>query len=133
MPDRDVAVVFEGSSGRVTRNGGVLTEFSWAVRARRTGLVLLISLVLAGALIPIPIVHLVGIPLVLGIGILVALRQATSVARLAPMRIACPVCGATNSLGGGLGYRSVTTPLTRACESCRLTLTLRFEESGAIL
>jgi hypothetical protein len=105
---------------------GELTTFALGKRGLRAGTVLIGAMLLAGAIIPIPIVHLVGIPLILGIGIAVAVRQFRSVARLAPMRMPCPKCGADNLMGGGLGYRSATGPINRNCESCRRPLALRF-------
>ncbi len=126
--DRSITVTLAASADAVTRAPGRLTVFTTAQRMIRALTVVGVALVMAAMLIPVPIVHLVGIPLVLIIGIAVAVRQYRSVARLAPMRLACPRCGAENSLGGGLGYRSATGPIPRACESCRRPLELGFEE-----
>ena len=123
-----VELVAEGSEP--TRQPGELTTFTPIERAIRAGVVLVGALLMAAALIPIPIIHLVGIPLVLVIGIAVALRQFRSVARLAPMRIPCPKCGEPNLVGGGLGYRTRTGPVDRNCESCRRPLQLRFAAQG---
>jgi hypothetical protein len=87
-------------------------------------MVILGTVIAAAILIPIPIVHLIGIPLVLLAGLVAAIRQAQSVARLEPMRLACPRCGAENAIGGGLGYRNVGQAIPRPCESCRRPLTL---------
>lgn len=105
---------------------GELTTFAVGRRVGRALVVLAVAVVLAASIIPIPIVHLVGIPLILAIGIGAAVRQLRSVARLAPLRVPCPKCGAQNLLGGGLGYRSATGPIRRNCESCRRPLVLRF-------
>jgi hypothetical protein len=85
-----------------------------------------VAIGLSAALIPIPIVHLVGIPLMLLAGIVAAVRQVRSVALLAPVRFACPRCGASNGIGGGLGLSTSTGPLQRDCESCRRPLEITF-------
>ncbi|HRP07828.1 MAG TPA: hypothetical protein PLL69_05010 [Gemmatimonadales bacterium] len=121
-----VTVVLAASADDATRVPGILTEFNHAQRLLRALTVIGVALVMAAMLIPVPIVHLVGIPLVFIIGIGVAVRQYRAVARLEPVRIACPKCGAENSIGGGLGYRSATGPIARACESCRRSLELSF-------
>jgi hypothetical protein len=131
MPDRPVRVYLEGSSTDVTEADGWLTDFSLTQRVLRAGGVMLLALVMASLLIPVPIVHLLGIPLVLVTGIAVAVRQATSVARLRPLKMACPKCGRPNRIGGGLGYRSVAEPMERTCDSCRRILTVRIEAAGA--
>lgn len=127
MTDRAVTVVLAAAADDATRIPGQLTVFNPGQRVLRALTVIAVALVMAALLIPVPIVHLVGIPLVLIIGIGVAVRQFRAVARLAPVRIACPRCGAENSLGGGLGYPSATGPIPRACESCRRPLELSFE------
>jgi hypothetical protein len=95
----------------------------------RAALVLLIALVLAAAIIPIPIVHLIGIPIILALGLVAAIRQLRSVALLTPLRMHCPRCGAVNGFGGGLGLRTTIGPLARNCEGCRRQLELRFTAS----
>jgi hypothetical protein len=69
-------------------------------------------------------VHLVGIPLIVVTGLVMAVRQLRSVAVLTPVRMACPRCGAANSFGGGLGLRTATGPIDLTCESCRRPLQL---------
>lgn len=119
-------VTLTASSGEVTHATGRLQILSPGARALRAGLTLLVAVGLAALIIPVPIVHLVGIPLVLGAGVAASVRQYRGVARLAPMSMPCPKCGERNSLGGGFGYRSATEPLSRSCESCRRGLELRF-------
>jgi hypothetical protein len=126
VEERRVTVELGVEGSEPVRSEGDLTRFTIAERAIRAGVVLIAALMLAAAIIPIPIVHLVGIPLILAIGIALALRQFRSVAKLAPMRMPCPKCGAENLVGGGLGYRSATGPIARNCESCRRPLSLRF-------
>ncbi|MGH7584400.1 MAG: hypothetical protein ACREL5_14360, partial [Gemmatimonadales bacterium] len=82
------------------------------------------AILVAAMLIPIPIVHLVGIPLMLIVGVVIAMRQFASAVRLRPVKIACPRCGGPNRVGGGLGYRSIADPIERSCEQCRRTLSL---------
>lgn len=122
---RRVTVELASGDTESSRAEGELRIFSLAERLGRAALVFLGACALAALLIPVPIVHLVGIPLVLLLGVIAAVRQAVAVARLTPMRLPCPRCGAANSLGGGLGYRTTAGPIERQCESCRRALELR--------
>jgi hypothetical protein len=122
-----VTVELVSGDAEPSRALGELRTFSPAERFGRAALVLLAACVAAALIVPVPIVHLVGIPLVLLAGVVAAVRQAMAVARLAPMRIPCPRCGTANSLGGGLGYRTTTGPIARQCESCRRPLELRIQ------
>lgn len=123
---RPVTVTLSISDAPPSTVPGKLTIFTPPGRLFRAAVVMLIFIVAAASLIPIPIVHLVGIPLALIVGILVALRTLRTVARLAPTHLACPKCGARNNVGGGIGYRTETGPIDRACESCRRPLQLSF-------
>lgn len=109
------------------RATGELRLLSPGARAGRAAGIMLLSLALAAAIVPVPIIHLVGIPLILMAGLFTAIRQLRAVARLAPLRIGCPRCGATNTFGGGLGLRTTTGPIHRDCESCRRQLVIRFD------
>ncbi len=130
MPETTVVIELESSGGAVTSAPGVLQRFAPVQRAVRTGTVLLIGLVAAATLIPIPIIHLIGIPLVLVAALITATRQAMSRARLRPTTLACPNCGAANRVGGGLGLRSDTDPVELSCDSCRRSLTLHLREGS---
>lgn len=121
---RSVTVALTAADAEPSRATGELRIFSPIERAGRTLLVLLGAVGAAALIIPIPIIHLVGIPMILLAGIVAAVRQGLAVARLSPMRIACPRCGEVNSVGGGFGYRSSTGPIARRCESCRRALEL---------
>jgi hypothetical protein len=87
---------------------------------------MLIAVLLASTLIPIPIVHLLGIPILLVTGVILAVRQVSMAGRLRPLRLACPKCGVPNRVGGGLGYRTAE-PRERMCDSCRRGLMLRID------
>src|SRR5690606_30899904 len=126
----EVMVVFSSSDGSRAEGIGQLTLLDTASRMRRVAVGLLVTVVLSAMLIPIPIIHLVGIPLAVVTGVVVAIRQGRSVARLEPMRLACPRCGQPNSLGGGLGYPTATGPISRPCEHCRRPLELTFTPQG---
>lgn len=119
-----MTVELAAGNAEVSRATGELRSFSPLDRLGRAVAALGITLVAAAAIIPIPIVHLVGIPIILIAGTAVAFRISRSVAVLAPMRLPCPRCGAANSLGGGLGLRTITGPIARQCESCRRPLEL---------
>ena len=126
MPDRQVAVSLEATGAEITRCHGLFADFTLARRARRAVIVLLGATGLAALFLPIPIIHLLAIPMILLGGIVTAIRQLSVVGRLAPLRMACPKCGVRNRVGGGLGVRSVA-PKSRVCESCRRELILRIE------
>lgn len=121
-----VDVMLSAGGVEPVRAAGDLRMLSHAARLGRAAGIVLMSLACAAAMVPVPIVHLVGIPLILVVGMAVAVRVYRSVARLSPMRLACPRCGASNSLGGGWGLRTTTAPLERDCESCRRVLQLSF-------
>ena len=127
MAGRQVVVTLEAAGVPAVTAQGVLDEFSAVDRIRRAAVIVLVAVIAAAALIPIPIIHLVGIPLMLLIGLGVAARQLTLMARLQPLRMPCPKCGATNRLGGGLGMRHPTAPQERVCASCRRGLVLRVD------
>lgn len=128
MATRKVWVTLEATGVDVVTVAGILRDFTAVDRMKRAALVMGGAVILAGALIPIPIIHLLGIPLVLLAGMLMAARQLASVTRLQPLRIACPKCGAVNRVGGGFGYRSVASGLDRTCDSCRRNLTMRITD-----
>ena len=123
--EREVTVRLTSSSGEESSATATLRHFTPAQRLLRAAGIMVVTLIAAAAIIPIPIIHLVGIPLMLLIGTGIAIRTWRASARLSQVKIPCPRCGAANSIGGGLGYRSVTEPISRACESCRRALELR--------
>ncbi len=126
MVDGQVIVSLEATGGEVTRCNGLFTTFAMPHRARRSVIVFVASTGLAVLFLPIPIIHLLAIPMILVAGIVLAIRQLSIVGRLAPLRMACPRCDVLNRVGGGLGVRSMA-PTGRVCESCRRKLILRIE------
>jgi hypothetical protein len=129
MPHFAVTVVLESAGGSVTTAAGTLQRFTPAQRIFRAVIILCLGIGAAALLIPIPIIHLIGIPLVLLLSLVSAGRQLRVVARLNTIRISCPSCGAMNSVGGWHGYQSATDPIELNCDSCRRGLTLRLRES----
>lgn len=119
-----VTVSLVAADGTTVTASGSLQEYSSVDRIRRAATVVGIFILLAASLIPIPIVHLLGIPLMLIIGLVLGGRQLTISCRIKPMRVACPRCGGPNRVGGGLGLRSSTDPVERMCEECRRPLTV---------
>jgi hypothetical protein len=119
-----VEIVLTAVGAEPVRASGEMRLLTNGARAMRAGVILLVALVLAAMIIPVPIVHLVGIPLIVMTGLVMAVRQLRSVAVLTPVRMACPRCGAANSFGGGLGLRTATGPIDLTCESCRRPLQL---------
>lgn len=123
----DVTVTLTHHDQEQTSAPGKLVIFPPPRRAARAALFFLISIGLAAMLIPIPIVHLLGIPLMLILGIVTAVRSLGRVAKLERMHMNCPKCGGRNSLGGGLGVKSETGPIDLECEVCRRPLVMKFE------
>ncbi len=122
-----VTVTLDVADGPATTAAGTLRHFTAGQRLLRAAGTLLVGIVVAVLLVPIPIIHLVGIPLALVLAVFFAGRQLLASVRLAPLRLPCPKCGAENRVGGGLGYRSATTPIEHTCDSCRRELTLRVQ------
>lgn len=128
MVARPVRVTLEAAGGETTSADGVLREFSLLDRTRRALITLGVGLLCVAVLIPIPIIHLLGIPLALIASVVISIRQFSSTARLDPLRMPCPKCGATNRIGGGLGLRHPMQPVERMCEDCRRHLQLSITE-----
>jgi hypothetical protein len=124
MADRAVTVVVSSGDGAEVRGEGVVTELSLHARGLRAGGFLLGAVVLAASLIPVPIIHFIGPPALLISGGVMAVRQLRATARLAPLRLACPKCGAVNRIGGGIGVAHPERPIAVSCESCRRGLTV---------
>jgi hypothetical protein len=121
-----VDVVVTAAGAEPVHAMGELRLLSGGDRLRRVVGTLFGSAVFAALLIPIPIIHLVGIPLVLIAGIILAASASRSMTILTPMRFRCPRCAAENSIGGGWGLTTATGPIARNCESCRRQLEIRF-------
>ncbi|MES2305431.1 MAG: hypothetical protein V4558_07980 [Gemmatimonadota bacterium] len=124
MTEQQIVATLESAGGAITSAPATLQQFALGDRILRAGGYLLLGVAAAALLIPIPIIHLVGIPLALLIGCVTAARQLARTARLKPVRIACPNCGALNRVGGGLGLRTADLPVELNCDSCRRSLTL---------
>lgn len=128
MTERDVTVTLATGAGETTTAAGRLRLFNPGDRLRRALKTLGIGFLCAALLIPIPIIHLLGIPLAVVASIVISIRQFSSSARLDPLRMPCPKCNAVNRVGGGLGMRDPDVPVERNCDSCRRPLQLRIAE-----
>jgi hypothetical protein len=117
-------VSLEAPGVAASEKEGRYVEFTPRQRLMRAGKLMLIALGLAVAFLPIPIIHLLAIPMLLIGGIALSLRQLSMAGMLRPLRIPCPKCGAGNRVGRMLGVRSIE-PLTVECDSCRRELTRR--------
>lgn len=124
---RDVQVTLSATPSERTTGPGRLHHFTLGRRILRAGGVFLLFVLLAAVLIPIPVIHLVGIPLMLLLGLVTGARTLGREARLDRMHLACPKCDARNDLGGGLGLPNATGPFDVTCSSCRRGLTLTIE------
>jgi|CXWL01.1.fsa_nt_gi hypothetical protein len=127
MRERQVTVVLASGDGNEVRGEGVLTEIPYQTRLLRAAGIFVVAMVASVALIPIPIIHLMGPPLLLIGGGIAAGRQLRAVARLTPIRLACPKCQAVNRIGGGFGMIHPDRPLDVSCDSCRRGLVVRVE------
>lgn len=125
MTSTNVTVTLTSGDGESSTAAGVLRTFSPLDRVRRAAVALGVGLLVAAMLIPIPLIHLLGIPLAILAGVVASVRLARSRARLAPLRLACPKCGAVNRLGAGAGLVHPDRPVMRTCDSCRRSLELR--------
>jgi hypothetical protein len=128
MVARPVRVTLEAAGGETTSADGVLREFSVMDRTRRALITLGAGLLCVAVLIPIPIIHLLGIPLALIASVVISIRQFSSTARLDPVRLPCPKCAGINRIGGGLGLRHPKQPVERMCDDCRRHLQLRMTD-----
>jgi hypothetical protein len=133
MRSRPLTVSLSIAGADPAQQAGVFQEFTMMDRVRRSATIMLVAVLLAATLIPIPIVHLLGIPLLLLIGAVTAIRQLSMIGRLQAVRIPCPKCGEPNQIGGGLG-RSSLEPHEQVCDSCRRTLTMsiRLDDEPAV-
>ena len=125
MDIRAVQVSLVASDESAVTETGTLQQYSSLDRIRRAAIVLVAAVLLAASLIPVPIVHLFGIPMLLIAGLVFAGRQLSITCRLKPVRIRCPRCDGVNRVGGGLGYHGVAEPIERMCEVCRRVLHVR--------
>ncbi len=124
MPERNATLTLATDDAEPTHAVTTVTVFSSAQRARRAIVALLIGGAAAAALIPIPIIHLLGIPLVVISAIVIAVKQLRVTARVGRVAAACPKCAAPQAIGGGFGFPSIDEPIPMTCDSCRRMLTL---------
>ena len=125
MPEFHVRVCLEASDAEPACVEGTLIEFTLAQRVKRASIVFGTAVVLSATLIPVPLVHLIGIPLLLVTGSVLAAMQLGAAVRLQPMRIPCPKCGTVNRIGSASGRQHLDGAIERMCESCRRPLTMR--------
>ena len=127
MHKRPVMVALVSADGGEVRGEGELIEIPFGTRVVRAVGIFVVAMLASVALIPIPIIHLMGPPLLLIGGGIAAGRQLRAVARLTPIRLACPKCQAVNRIGGGFGMIHPDQPLEISCDSCRRGLTVTLE------
>ena len=127
MHRRLVMVALVSADGGEVRGEGELIEIPFGPRVVRAVGIFVVAMLASVALIPIPIIHLMGPPLLLIGGGIAAGRQLRAVARLTPIRLACPKCQAVNRIGGGFGMIHPDQPLEISCDSCRRGLTVTLE------
>ncbi len=125
MPEHPVRVSLEIAGEAPTTADGTLVEFTPMERMKHGLGMLAGTLVLTVIIAFIPIVHLIGVPLVFIGGITLAVIQMRATARLEPLRLPCPKCGGVNRLGGGFGVAQLAEATPHMCENCRRELVLR--------
>ncbi len=131
MPEHDATLTLSADGAEPTRASSTVSLFNPAQRARRAIVALLIGAAVAAALIPIPIVHLLGIPLALIAAIVVAMKQLRVAARIDRVALACPKCAVPQAIGGGFGFSTIDGPIAITCDSCRRIMTLTIDLGGA--
>ncbi|MEO5826179.1 MAG: hypothetical protein ABIR59_09855 [Gemmatimonadales bacterium] len=131
MPERSATLTLNADGSESTHAVTTVTEFSPAQRTRRAVIALLIGGAAAVALIPIPIIHLLGIPLAIIGAIVIAMKQLRVGARVGRVAVACPKCAAPQAIGGGFGFASIDGPIPITCDSCRRMLTLTVDPDPA--
>ncbi|MGH7582921.1 MAG: hypothetical protein ACREL5_06840, partial [Gemmatimonadales bacterium] len=82
MQEQPVSVILKAHDGSAQTVPGILQQFTPVDRVRRAALAMGGAILVAAMLIPIPIVHLVGIPLMLIVGVVIAMRQFASAVQL---------------------------------------------------
>jgi hypothetical protein len=127
MPERRVRVTLEFGDEQPSTTEGIVEEFTPLQRLKRGGGMLAGTLLLTLVIAFIPIVHLIGVPLVLIGGLTISVLQMRATARLRPVQLACPKCGGVNRIGGGLGMAELSGSSHHMCEDCRRDLVLRIE------
>jgi hypothetical protein len=131
MPERTVMISLDAPGVASTHAEGTYDEFTPGRRLRRSVGMFLVMVLVAVPVAFVPIVHLIGVPLLLVTGIVLAILQLTYAGRLYTVHVPCPKCGGPNRIGGGLGRRSLA-PSERNCENCRRLLTLRIDPVDAV-
>lgn len=124
MPEYPVTVRLDADGVPSVEAPGQVKTFTMPERIKRGGTLMLITLLVALPFVFIPIIHFLAVPMIVVFGGVMSVKQLSSVYRLAPMRMPCPKCGASNRVGGGVGYRSLEAK-DQMCSSCRRNLTLR--------
>ncbi len=102
---------------------GMVRSPGLGARVGKAAMTLLGSLVLAALFLPIPLMHLAGIPIVLA-GIFFAARSLRGSTVLRAAHGTCPACGEETSLFVGFGGTPYRLPLTTSCEHCARELIL---------
>jgi ribosomal protein S27AE len=92
-------------------------------RVREAGLMVLGGALLAVVLLPVPIIHLVGVGLFLTILVL-AVRRVRAPAVIRSAHGTCPKCGAEGAFFVGFGRKQLRLPISTSCGRCAYPLTL---------
>ncbi len=110
-------------SNRTAPATGIVRTLGMGYRIGRGVMTLLGSVVLAALFLPIPLMHLAGIPIVLA-GVFFATRRVRSAKVLRSARGTCPSCGEDTSCFVGFGGTPYKLPLKTSCTHCARSLVL---------
>lgn len=102
---------------------GLVRSPGFGARVGKATLTLLGSLILAALFLPIPLMHLAGIPIVLS-GVFFAARSLRGSTVLRAAHGTCPACGEETSLFVGFGGTPYKLPIKTSCEHCARELML---------
>ena len=123
-PGTDILPVEVHASGAAPAAGQLVIEHpSRGRRVREAILMVLGGAVLAVVLLPVPIIHLVGIGLFLTISVL-AVRRVGAPAVIRSAHGTCPRCHAEGPFFVGFGRKRLQLPITTSCGKCAFPLTL---------
>jgi hypothetical protein len=130
-PESGVLPVEVHASGVQPAAGQLVVEHpSRGRRLREAALMVLGGAILAVALLPVPIIHLVGIGLFLTILVL-AVRRVRAPAVIRSAHGTCPKCGAEGAFFVGFGRKQLRLPLSTSCGTCAYPLTLTHPDRTA--
>lgn len=120
---RTLSVVLRAEGDPATVGNGelVIADIGLGRRLRGAAFLFVGAVALAALFLPIPLMHLAGIPIIL-VGIWLAARRLRNRAVIASARGRCPACGEETPLYVGFGSAPFKLPIQTSCAKCARTL-----------